>query len=249
MTNKPIIKHIVHPHAWQLHQSRKDEAICTGQSLTENPHWLQDIDTGRLFHAIYGCIGYPTEIQDKGEEMPGYIALVGIVRPDDSLQTYNPLDAKFLLLAEFQSKDVSTLFDKVIELREKYGYGTQPELLRVWYGDPDRFLTTLVLYNERLARNYGNENNAVLITPPVDMYEPKAFDNYVRSLKSCLMPENVRFYFGGLDILKNCLREFRRDSPAVFAIGGLVHSLLTTCTWMSETGNNMFAINEDESYG
>lgn len=242
---KSIIKLITHPHAWELYQSRRDEAIITGQPLTENPYWLENIETGQLYHDIYGCIGWPSEISDKDEGMPGYIAIVGVVRPNESLEHYNPLNANFQLLAENQSKDVGTLLMMAVEMREKYGFGIQSELLHVWYGDPDRFLTTLALRNENLIRQ-GGDKNAVLITPPVDMYEPKSFDNYVRSLKSCLLPASLRFYFSGCDILKNCLREFRRDSPAVLAAGGLVHSLLTNCTWMGTVGNNIFTVDEDE---
>jgi len=244
---KSIIKLVTHKHAWELYQARRDEAICTGQPMYENPYWFENTETGQLYHNLYGCIGYPTEVSDKDEGQPGYVAIVGVVRPSKSLEHYNPLDANFQLLAEAQSKDVGTLISSVVELREKYGFGVQPELLKVFYGDPDRFLTTLALINERLISE-GGDNNAVLITPPVDMYSPAVFDNYVRSLKSCLLPGKVRFYFGHCEILKNTLREFRKDSPAVFAVGGMVHSLLTVCTWMNEVDSNIFTVAEEEKY-
>ena len=160
------------------------------------------------------------------------------------MEHYNPLNAVFQLLAEAESKDVGTLISRAVELRERYGFGVQPELLKVFFGDPERFLTTLALKNEDLIRQ-GKES--VLITPPVDFYESAVFDNYIRSLKSCLLPGSLRFYFGGNDILKNHLMEFRRDNPAVFAIGGLVHSLLTRCTWMSEAGDNVFAVEGEDA--
>lgn len=248
MSNKSIIELVEHPHAWELYQSRRDEAIVTGQQLTENPWWFRNIESNQLYHNLYGCIGWPSEVSDKDEGMSGYIAIVGIVRPNESLEHYNPLNANFQLLAEGQSKDVGTLLTMAVGMREKYGFGIQPELLHTWYGDPDRFLTTLALRNEHLIRQ-GGDRNAVLVTPPVDMYETAVFDNYIRSLKSCLMPSNLRFYFGNCDILKNQLREFRRDSPAVMAAGGLVHSLLTTCTWMSQVGDNIFTVEGEERYG
>jgi hypothetical protein len=244
---KSIIKLITHPEPYQTWQARIDEANITNQPFVEKPYWLLNIETGQLYHDIYGCIGYPSEVSDKDEGMPGYIAIVGIVRPNESLEHYNPLNANFQLLAENQSKDVGTLLTMAVEMREKYGFGIQPDLLHTWYGDPDRFLTTLALRNEDLIRQ-GGDKNAVLVTPPVDMYETAVFDNYVRSLKSCLLPSNLRFYFGGCDILKNHLREFRKDNPAVFAIGGLVHSLLTNVTWMSTVGDNMFNVEDEEQY-
>jgi len=238
-----IIKLITHPHPIETLQARIDEARVTGQSLFENPFWLENTETGQLYHDLYGCIGYPTEVSEK-EDQPGYVAIVGVVRPDTSMEHYNPLNAVFQLLAEAESKDVGTLISRAVELRERYGFGVQPELLKVFFGDPERFLTTLALKNEDLIRQ-GKES--VLITPPVDFYESAVFDNYIRSLKSCLLPGSLRFYFGGNDILKNHLMEFRRDNPAVFAIGGLVHSLLTRCTWMSEAGDNVFAVEGEDA--
>jgi len=244
MNNKSIIKLILHEHPWEILQARIDHARVTNQPLYESPFWFENTETGRCYHALYSCIGWPTEVQESKDEQPGYVAIVGVIRPTKELEHYNPVNANFLLLNEFQSKDVGTLLDKAVEMREKYGYGVQPELLKVFYGDPDRFLTTVALYNERLAKKYGNENSAILITPPVDFYDTMVFDNYIRSLRSCLLPDKTRFFFGGNDILKNNLREFKKENPAVMAIGGLVHSLLTVCTWMNNVGENMFAVEE-----
>jgi len=127
-----------------------------------------------------------------------------------------------------------------LKLRQRYGFGIR-ELMRVWKGDPDRFLTTLALFNERLTIA-GGDRAAILISPPEDFYLPKMFDNYVRSIKSCLVPGNVRFFFNKNEILKNRLREFRRDDPAVMAIGGLIHSLLSTCTWMDQVQETVFNV-------
>jgi len=240
---KSIIKLVTHPHPYETLQSRIDEAIVTGQPYAENAYWYEDTETGRLYHNLYGCIGWPTEVSDKDEGQPGYVGIVGVVRPTKEMEHYNPVNANFILLAEAQSKDVGTLIDKCVELRQKYGFGVQADLLRVWYGDPERFLTTLALRNEDLIRQ-GGDKNAVLVTPPVDLYDTMVFDNYIRSLKACLLPDKTRFYFGGNDILKNNLREFRRSNPAVMAVGGMVHSLLTVCTWMNEVDSNMFTVEE-----
>jgi len=242
---KSKIRLVTHEFPFEVLMARQDEAIVTQQPLVENPYWFEDIATGRAYHSIYGCLGWPSEVQDKNSGMPGYIGVVGVARPNKDLEHYNPVDAKFLLLDEFQSKDIGTLLDKCVELRELYGFGIQPELFRVFYGDPERFQTTVALFNEKLARTYGHENNALLITPPVDMYITKIFDQYLRSLKACLLPGKLRLYFvGENEILKNDLREFLRDTPSVFAIGGLVHSLLTHCSWMSDAKSNAFSVEE-----
>jgi len=242
---EPIIKLVTHPHPLETLQARTDEAIVTGRPLVEFPYWFENTETGQLYHAIYGCIGWPAEISESDEEQPGYIAIIGVVRPTKTLEHYNPIDANFQLLAEDQSKDVSVLISKAVELRETYGFGVQPDLLRVWYGDPDRFLTTLALRNERLIME-GGEKHAVLISPAVDMYQKAVFDNYLRSLKSCLLKENLRFYFGGNDILKNSLMEFRRGNPAVFAAGGMVHTLLNNTTWLGNVEDGIFSVEGEE---
>lgn len=244
MNNKSIVRLVTHPHPWETYQARVDEAIVTGQPYAENSWWFENTETGRLYHNLYGCVGWPSEVQDKDEGQPGYVAIVGVIRPTKEMEYYNPINANFQLLAEAQSKDVGTLLDHCVQMREKYGFGVQPELLRTWYGDPDRFLTTLALRNEDLIRQ-GGDKNAVLITPPVDFYDTMVFDNYIRSLKSCLLPDKTRFYFGHCELLKNHLREFRRNNPAVMAVGGMVHSLLTVCIWMSEAGSNMFVVDEE----
>ena len=90
----------------------------------------------------------------------------------------------------------------------------------------------------------GKERDAILIRPPIDFGSLKTFDNYVRSLQSVIVPGKVRFYFGGCDILRNKLREFKRDCPAVMAIGGLIHSLLFETSWMDSTQSNIFTVEE-----
>lgn len=244
--DKSIIKLVDHPDSDLLYQSRLDEAIITGQPYIENPYWYENTETGQLFHDIYSCIGWPSEITERDEGMPGYAAIVGVVRPSESLEHYNPLNTDFQLLAEFEAKDVQTLLSACVAMREKYGFRLTPDFLSVWYSEPERFITTLALKNEELIRQ-GGEKNAILITPPIDLYAEKPFDNYIRSLKSCTLRENLRFFFGGCTILKNHLREFRKDNPAVMAVGGLVHSLLAHCTWMSQTGKGVY--NLEENYG
>ena len=246
VSGSSIIKFIEHPDSELLYQSRYDEAVITGQPYIEKPAWYQNTETGQLFHSLYSCIGWPSEVTDRDEGMAGYAAIVGVVRPSESLKHYNPLNASFQLLAEAESKDVQTLLSACVKMREKYGFRLTPDFLSVWYSDPERFITTLALKNEELIRQ-GGEKNAILITPPIDLYADKPFDNYIRSLKHCMLKDSLRFFFGERNVLKGHLREFRSNNPAVMAIGGLVHSLLANCTWMSETGKGVF--NLEENYG
>ena len=228
---RPVIKHIAHPYPDALLMARRDQAIITGQELIERPWWYEDTENGYLYHDLYACIGWPSEVSDRDVGLPGYAAVVGVIRPGDleKGRHYNPANARFLLLCEAEDADVPSLLQKCLEMRQKYGFGIQPNLLTVWLGDPDRFVTTLALLNERLG-----DNNAILVSPPDDFYTPKIFDQYVRSFQSCVLEGRQRFWYGGNALLKSRVDEFRRDDPAVMAVGGLVHSLLNRCMWMDQ---------------
>jgi len=243
---KGKIELITHPYAVDLLQARTDYAKLTNTELVERPYWFKNIETGQLFYSIYACLGWPTEVTDSTNGLPGYIAIVGVVRQNDSITNPpNPLNANFQLLDEAESKDVPTLLRECVRLREEYGFGVHKNLLRVWLGDPDRFFTPLALCNEALISE-GGERAAILISPPDDLYTLKIFDNYVRALRSTLLKDSQRFFFGHNYILQNRLREFKKDDPCVFAVGGLVFSLLNRVRWMDARGENAFTV-EDEN--
>jgi len=241
-----IIKLVTHPEPAAIYQARKDHAHITGQTLIEPPWWFEDTTTGRLFHDIYGCVGWPTDVSDKDVGLPGYVGIVGVSRPEDAKKDayYDPANADFLLLDEYQSRDVPQIIEKMLELREKYGFGVQVDLLTSFLGDPEKFITTMALRNERLIHEKGDKV-ALLIAPPDDFYAPKVFELYVRSLQSAIFNGRQRLFFGGNELLKTRINEFRANDPAIMAIGGLVHSLLNRCMWMSQvSGSTIFDIEE-----
>ena len=231
---RSVIKHITHPYPDALLMARRDQAIITGQELVERPWWYEDTKTGHLYHDIFGCVGWPSEVSDKDQGMPGYAAIVGIIRPKslEKGRHYNPADAKFVLLCEDQTPHVPQLIDKCLEMREKYGFGVTPSLMSQFLGDPERFNHVVALKNERLI-DQGGEHNALLISPPDDFYTPKIFDQYVRAMRFALSKDDHRFWFGEFKagILANRINEFRLNDPAVMAAGGLIYSLLNRCMW------------------
>lgn len=245
---KSRIKLVTNEIAWQLWMARHDHAIVTGQEFVERPHWYEDMETGRLFHDIYACLGWPSEVKEGDLGLPGYAAIIGVCRPHDRDEHYNPINSKFLMLEEFEDQDVPTLLDKCIEMRKRWGYGLRSDLLTIWYGDPDRFLSVLARKNEFLTK-LGGPDNALLLTPPEDFYTPQIFDQYARAMQSALLRRggekgSQRFFFGGNVILKARLEAFRRDDPAVLAMGGLVHSLLSRTLWMDERGETVFNVGD-----
>ena len=233
------IEKVQDEYAGELWQARRDEAIVTNRPLVERPFHYRNTVHPQKYYDLYACIGWPTEVTDKDDGKPGYIAVVGIVKNNRL-----PQESVFQLLAEIEQRDIQSLLSKFVELRAEYGFGLHPGLLQTLFGDPDRFITFLALMNEGLTAK-GGERAAILVSPPDDFYSGKVFDNYVRALKSCLRAENPRLFFGKCDILKNRVREFRRDDPVVMGIGGLCHSLLSRCQWMDQTRENLFVVEEE----
>ena len=240
------IRLVTHPYAVDLLRSRTDRAIVTGTELVERSYWFENIETKQLYYDLYACLGWPSEVTDSTDGLPGYCAIVGIVRPNKELDS-DPINANFQLLDEFESKDVPILLKECVRLREEYGFGIHRNLLSTWLGDPERFFTPLALCNEKLIED-GGDRAAIVVTPPDDLYTPKIFDNYVRALRSTLSSSVPRFYFGHNYILQNRFREFYKDDPTVFAMGGLVHTLLCRCRWLDSRGEMVFTV-EDENEG
>jgi hypothetical protein len=123
-------------------------------------------------------------------------------------------------------------------------------MLSALYGNPDRFVMTMAMINERMG-----ERDSVSIVPAYDFYDTMMFDTYLRSLRSVFTPQAMyaplsasksdpmpRFFHGGCVVLKTRLREFSRDDPAIVAVGGLVHSLLIQTMWMDQAAKNAFVV-------
>ena len=240
------IRLVTHPYAVDLLRARTDHAIVTGTEMVERTYWFENIETKQLYYDLYACIGWPSEVTDSTDGLPGYVAIVGVVRPNkdsNSDSNSDPLNANFQLFDEFESKDVPTLLRECVRLRREYGFGIHPDLLSTWLGDPERFFTPIALCNEKLIED-GGDRAAIVVTPPDDLYTPKIFDSYFRALKSTLVTAVPRFYFGYNDILQNRLRGFKRDDPCVLAVGGLVYTLLCRCRWMDNQGEKVFVVED-----
>ncbi|MCK9391539.1 MAG: hypothetical protein WCW53_06915 [Syntrophales bacterium] len=173
------IEIVVHPYAYELLQSRTDQAAITGQPMIERPFWYKNTETGQLYYDLFGCVGWPTEVSETSNGLPGYVGIIGVVKPKEEGKPIQ--DAAFQLLAEGESKDVTSMFEMITAMRKEYGFGLHPDLLQAWFGDPERHVTTIALFNERLIAK-GGERAAILIIPPNDFYVQHSFDHYMRSL-------------------------------------------------------------------
>jgi len=234
------IRLIAPPEAPQLRQARMDEAIVTGQPFFEKPYYYENIETGQQYHDLFGCVGWPNVITDKNKapNKPGYIAIVGIIKNSEPVEK-----APFRIMEEFESHNILYLFDEMVRMRNEWGYGLHPDLLRTWIGDSDRFITELAIFNDEFVR-YGKPQNSILIAPPDDFGIPNMFDVYTRTISQALDSDTQRLFYGGNTILKNRIKEFMDKDPVIIGMGGLVYSLVRRCTWMDQTQENVFTVEE-----
>lgn len=232
------IKMVTHPQAFELRQARIDQAVITGTPLIERPHYYEHVESGQQYYDLVGCVGYPNAITDKNKasQKPGYIAIVGIVK-----SSIGPQNAPFKIMAELESDNLFTILNGILKMREEFGFGLHPELLRAWYGDCDRFVTELALFNEELIKS-GGEDRSIQIIPPDDFYNTKVFDIYIRAITRALNKDAQRLYYGGNAVLKNRVREFMDKDPVITGMGGLIHSLLSRVQWMDSAVNNCFTV-------
>lgn len=232
------IKMVTHPQAFELRQARIDQAVITGTPLIEHPHYYEHVESGQQYYDLVGCIGYPNAITDKNKasQKPGYIAIVGIVK-----SSIGPQNAPFKIMAELESDNLFTILNGILKMREEFGFELHPELLRAWYGDCDRFVTELALFNEELIKS-GGEDRSIQIIPPDDFYNTKVFDIYIRAITRALNKDAQRLYYGGNAVLKNRVREFMDKDPVITGMGGLIHSLLSRVQWMDSAASNCFTV-------
>jgi len=228
------------PEDYLLRQAREDDARVTGKKLVEPVHHYRNTQTGQLYYALYGCIGWPNVISDKPKaaNRPGYLAIVGMIKGK------RPAESAYIqLLAEAESHSIGVLLDEMVRLRVEYGFGLHPSLLNSWYGDQERFVMEIAARNDALIKS-GGDRQAILIHTPLDFYDVKAFDLYVRALTEALSNRNQRLFYGGNEILKNRVGEYSEKDPVIVGMGGLVYSLTLSMPWMDMVQENAFNVEE-----
>jgi hypothetical protein len=231
---------VTHPHAYELIQPKSDMAKVTGQPLKERPFYFEHMETGQQYHGLYGCVGWPTKDTEKTKGQPGYVAVVAVVKSERPIQM-----PWFRLMGEGESEHIPVLLEHILNLREKFGFGLHPELLNTFKGDCEKegINTMIALRNEELIKVHG-ESSAILISPPNDFGSPDTFDSYKRSFDWVLKCVPSRFAPGSNSILRIKHQEYHKDNPAILAIGGLIHWLLTAIPWMDQAASNAFTIQE-----
>ena len=225
-----MIELVHEPYAVETMQARKDFAKITNTPLVERPYWFKNTETGKEYHGLYGAIGWPQRVEENGEGKHGYACVVGVRKDGHEAE-----EATFEVLDEAEDISVDNLIFKCVSLRDKWGFGVHPSLFEYFTGDHLLFELVVAHYNTRLVEARRSEREAFVISQPDDFEVKNAFDIYFRRLQSVLKAGIKRLYLQENEIIKNRIVAFRRDDPAITAIGGMVHTLLIRKMWMDQT--------------
>jgi len=224
-------------------QSRTDWGLVTGKTDYPKPTYFKNKKTGHLYSHISGGIGWP------GNRVPGYALIVGVIK------TEMP-DPPFLVLDEEEDSNVVRLLRKCVSLRDKFGFWESSEILRHWIGDSDRYDPIVCTFSSKLRKKEGEgEGHGFYIYSPDDFDRPDFFEICIRQIQMCLTPNSSgrkRLYIGKNNKLRNHLQNFSKsirkqsieDHPAVFALGGVLHTLIQRKRWLNNSGAEAFNLDD-----
>jgi hypothetical protein len=232
-----MIEVIQHSHPRATMQARRDFAEITKQPLVELPYWFRAGNTE--LRGLYGCMGWPQKVKESGINRKGYAAVVGVIKDD----TPAP-DSKLYVMEEIEDDSPENLIHGCVAMRDRWGFGVHPHLLRVFMGDYRPYELITARYNAKMIEQDENDSQAFIIAPPDDFDQANAFDIYVGVLRTVFSRATKRLWLGSNEILANRIGEFTRDDPAITAMGGLIHTLLLRTPWMEQSTPSVFQLPE-----
>ena len=207
-------------HDAETRQARHDWAAITGVKHELKPSVVRDLQTGDIYAAISGAIGWPTA-QDQG-----CMIIVGI--------TTTPL----IRVMEFREhRSVYALIEDVVMTRKAYRYGQFGGILPDWTADPERYQALVTETSVALEARLG-QGQGLYIREPADWYDRHAFPLYMWHLRDALGRGQVSLD-GHPDIVSR-LQAIQpdiidkakiADYPAAGMLAGLVHTILTDRSW------------------
>ena len=227
-------------------QARIDWANVTEKKQYPKPTYYKNIETGDCYYHLAGAIGWP--LMEK--KIPGYILIVGVKKDEvDS--------GVIIILEEMEDTDIQRLIINCIRLREKYGYWQSSDLMRYFYGDDLRYGEIEYIVSRELREKDGEgEGHGFYIYPPYDFEKLNHFEIYVQQIRTSLIPRadiGKKLFLGDNDKIKNAINTMSnaavskldmkrraKEYPAVFALGGLVHTLLHKRPWLVNSGGESF---------
>lgn len=184
------------------------------------------IETKEEFVHLDGAAAWPGK-----DGLPGFILVVGVQMKGKTPQ--------FICLEEAEDTEVTGILSKCLTLREKYGLLLSDRYDRLWWGIQS-FPSLVNRFNEQILKDSPDEPEGVYFKEPIDFKKGgKYFEVYSRGLREGL--RNGMITLGDCNRLRNAINNFpvdaaqrftEDDSPPVFALGCLVHSLLATKPWL-----------------
>ncbi len=229
-------------HMEHTEQARKDWATVYGQDFTLKNPVFWNMEAAERYSDIIGGIAYPSV------SSAGIVIVIGIVM-------VNGLPV-FKILEAAEEKEVFALFQILLRLRVKYGFGKDSRILPWWIGDPDRFQPLVSRTSVKLEEKHG-EGQGIYIKPPVDFGEKHSFPLYIRQLFRARNPQlrsPVYLDVNGHQNLSSYAQAIRQedaengkyeDFPVVGLLGGMVHTILTQRPWLETTqGGSAFNLED-----
>ena len=217
-------------------------SAITGETLTRKPIYYRHTKTGKEYCHIAGGIGWPGE-------KPGFIVVVGVEK--------TAVDPRFHILEERESENINGLLTSCLQLMEKYGFGQDSDLFKVWYGQNERFDTFVNDFNHDHELK-DHMYQGIYIAPPHDYQKANAFEIWLNVIRSCMKRDtsgNPKLLLGNCPILRNRIQSAPVDVavkgsveeyPALSCLGGTLHSVMIFRPWLkfSRTERTIPAIHD-----
>ena len=226
MKNVKCVIEIIKPSD-PVHDPHLD-SLNIGHSEEPGQLRYRHIETKEEFVHLDGAVAWPGK-----DGLPGFILVVGV-----QMEGKKPL---FKCLEEAEDTEVTGILSKCLSLREKYGFHLSDRFLfQLWWG-LQSFPSLFNRFNEDIKKGKPDEPEGVYFKEPIDFKKGgKYFEVYSRGLREGLRSGMITL--GDCNRLRNAINSFptdaaqrftEDDSPPVFALGCLVHSLLATKPWLN----------------
>jgi hypothetical protein len=219
-------------------------ASIYGEQGWQKPSYYLNIENQESYVHIAGGFAFPTTL-------PGFAVIVGVTRDEES-------EPALKVLAEAEEGDLSSLLDKTLLLRNKYGYEKYPDLLETWFGDFQRYNSFVSHWNLMLEKKTSQENRGIYLSPPPDWESPYNGLLYWRRIKS-LIGEQKQLYFGSSSKLRTAIQKLLAEDdgkkknvdqypPAVMALGYVVHALVGLTPWLQKIQSEKVISTREDNY-
>jgi hypothetical protein len=211
-------------------KSRLDHHLAKldiGEEPFSQGFYYRDEKTKLEYFVIEGALAWPWP-KDK---IPGVVVVLGVKRTNHPRPTFQVLDEAVVNRGE-------DLLKKCLKFRSKWE-DNEKTLLRGWWGDPGRFMTSCSNFNAKLMKK--DKKGGFYLSSFMEFERPNHLEIYLNSLQRALEKDSSGrkcLFLGDAHYLRMrlCIPNWPKSGqsenyPALLALSGLVHSLLTLRPW------------------